>query len=222
MNRRGLRGTCASQSRCGSPCTWQRKPSSAYFSARTIPDLASRSDASTSWQLFPMEETMPMPVTTTRLMRKTSSLRLGSVHENTSRSRTEGGYLVCFEEADPQVVSHIDDVAICLHDTIGDCQLQPAQDHPLQVDDVLDFAHAGHDHASELDLADPKRAASARCADPAEEEPRKLPQRIEPQAPRHDRITREMALEEPVVPAVAGYLQLGGHLALAVRSPGLR
>src|SRR5471032_62694 len=112
IKRRALRGTCASQSRCGCPCTWQRKPSSAYFSARTMPDFASRSDASTSWQLFPIEETMPMPVTTTRLMRKTSPLHLGSVHENTSRSRTERRHLVGFEQADPQIIGHIDHGAI--------------------------------------------------------------------------------------------------------------
>ena len=34
----------------------------------TMPDLASRRLASTSWVLLPMDETMPMPVTTTRLM----------------------------------------------------------------------------------------------------------------------------------------------------------
>ena len=34
----------------------------------TMPDFASRSDASTSWVLLPMDETMPIPVTTTRLM----------------------------------------------------------------------------------------------------------------------------------------------------------
>jgi hypothetical protein len=33
-----------------------------------MPDFASRRLASTSWALFPMEDTMPMPVTTTRLM----------------------------------------------------------------------------------------------------------------------------------------------------------
>ena len=36
--------------------------------AATMPDLASRRDASTSWVLLPIEETMPIPVTTTRLM----------------------------------------------------------------------------------------------------------------------------------------------------------
>jgi hypothetical protein len=33
-----------------------------------MPDLASRKEASTSWVLLPMDETMPIPVTTTRLI----------------------------------------------------------------------------------------------------------------------------------------------------------
>ena len=33
-----------------------------------MPDFASRSEAVTSWVLLPMEETIPMPVTTTRRM----------------------------------------------------------------------------------------------------------------------------------------------------------
>ena len=33
-----------------------------------MPDLASRKLASTSWVLLPMDETMPIPVTTTRLI----------------------------------------------------------------------------------------------------------------------------------------------------------
>ena len=57
----------------GAPCTWQRKPSSAYLSARTMPDLASRKLASTSWVLLPIDETMPIPVTTTRLMNASSA-----------------------------------------------------------------------------------------------------------------------------------------------------
>src|ERR1700758_3522715 len=62
------RSTASLGSSVGAPCTWQRKPSSAYLSARTMPDLASRSDASTSCALLPMDETMPIPVTTTRLI----------------------------------------------------------------------------------------------------------------------------------------------------------
>jgi len=72
-NRMARRSTTLSASRLGAPCTWQRKPSSAYLSARTIPDLASRRLARTSWVLLPIDETMPMPVTTTRLMQAPSA-----------------------------------------------------------------------------------------------------------------------------------------------------
>jgi hypothetical protein len=33
-----------------------------------MPDFASLSEASTSWVVFPIEDTIPMPVTTTRLI----------------------------------------------------------------------------------------------------------------------------------------------------------
>jgi hypothetical protein len=68
------RSTASLGSSVGAPCTWQRKPSSAYFSARTTPDLASRRLAKTSWVLLPMDETMPIPVTTTRFMLASSAL----------------------------------------------------------------------------------------------------------------------------------------------------
>ena len=38
-----------------------------------MPDLASRSEASTSCVLLPMDETMPIPVTTTRLIESLSN-----------------------------------------------------------------------------------------------------------------------------------------------------
>src|SRR3954447_20385379 len=68
-----LRSTVSDGSSEGAPCTWQRKPNSAYLSAREMPDLASRRFASTSWVLLPMDETMPIPVTTTRLMLASSA-----------------------------------------------------------------------------------------------------------------------------------------------------
>ena len=79
----------------------------------------------------------------------------------------------------------------------------------------------GHDHAGELDLADAERAAPARRAEPAQEEARQLPQRIQAQAARHHRIALEVAGEEPVEGRVAGNLELGHDLALAVRAAGL-
>src|SRR6476660_912369 len=68
--RAARRSTIDSQSICGGACTWQRKPSSAYSGAATTPDLASRREASTSLVLLPMDETIPIPVTTTRRIRQ--------------------------------------------------------------------------------------------------------------------------------------------------------
>src|ERR1700681_1428427 len=67
-NRIARRSMTPAGSSVGAPCTCERKPSSAYLCARVIPDLASWRLASTSWVLFPMDETMPIPVMTTRLM----------------------------------------------------------------------------------------------------------------------------------------------------------
>src|SRR5262245_30761864 len=140
MNRRALRGIMFSHSRLMAPCTWQRKPSSAYFSARTMPDLASRSEASTSWVLFPIEETIPMPVTTTRLIEvpfPASSQRPAPVRSCRPPAvlfRLSGRYGLFsrFEQANAQIGGSVDDLAIGLHDAIGDGELQPAQNHPLQ------------------------------------------------------------------------------------------
>src|SRR5450756_1167045 len=62
------RSTDPAGSSVGMPCTWQRKPRLANSSAWVIPDLASRRLARTSCVLLPMDETMPIPVTTTRLI----------------------------------------------------------------------------------------------------------------------------------------------------------
>src|ERR1700752_5150025 len=75
------RSTASLGSSVGAPCTWQRNPSSAYLSARTTPDLASRRLARTSWVVLPMDETMPIPVTTTRLMIASSAFGLLFEHD---------------------------------------------------------------------------------------------------------------------------------------------
>ena len=52
----------------GSPHTWQRNPCSANSCENVIPDFASRSELATSSVLLPIGDTIPMPVTTTRLI----------------------------------------------------------------------------------------------------------------------------------------------------------
>src|SRR5476649_1522735 len=118
----------------GAPCTWERKPSSAYFSARVIPDFASWRLASTSWVLFPMDETMPIPVMTTRLM-IASPCRLRFVCQHflcVSRRQTEGrlaGALgsrlrcgILLEQPDPQILRAIDNLAIGRKPPVGDAK----------------------------------------------------------------------------------------------------
>src|SRR5258705_10480262 len=61
-------GTRGSHSICGGAWTWERKPSSAYSGAAPAPGRAPRREARTSFVLFPMAETMPIPVPPARRM----------------------------------------------------------------------------------------------------------------------------------------------------------
>ena len=71
-----------------------------------MPDFASRSEASTSCALLPMDDTMPRPVTTTRRMPLCSSLRpLSGWNRPTLRS-----------------VAVIDRFAVGLQHAIGDAK----------------------------------------------------------------------------------------------------
>src|SRR3954467_3379918 len=63
------RSIMADGSSVGAPQTWQRKPCSAKESEKLMPDLASCREVCTSLALLPIDDTMPRPVTTTRLIR---------------------------------------------------------------------------------------------------------------------------------------------------------
>src|SRR5262245_11062544 len=197
MKRRALRGTMLSHSICGAPCTWQRKPRSLYVSDAAMPDRASRREANTSWGLFPILETIPIPVTTTRLIlypsyaapphRAGSRLAtLGSLVRISGPGRTR--LLIGVEQADAKVRRRVDDLPIGHEPSVGDGELELAQDDALQVDHVLDLLDRRQHHAAELDLAHPERAAAARSAEPAQEKAGQLPQRVESEATGHDRI----------------------------------
>src|SRR5207302_9237857 len=67
MKRRSLRSTGGSAARSGMPATSLRKPASANSFTRSMPLRPWRSAATTSSMVLPMQETMPRPVTTTRL-----------------------------------------------------------------------------------------------------------------------------------------------------------
>src|SRR5262249_19999119 len=166
MKRRALRGTMPSHSMWGSPCTWQRKPSSAYFSARTMPDFASRNEAMTSCVLFPMEETIPIPVTTTRRIETPSPCLLPPLRHRSalqltrmSRSGAVGvvscgrGLFSALEQPEAKIRGGVNHLSVRLHDPVRNRKLELAQDHALQVDYILHGPGRGNDHAGKFHLA---------------------------------------------------------------------
>src|SRR5215468_4711302 len=179
MKRRALRGTIASHSRLGAPCTWQRKPSSAYFGANTIPERASRREASTSWVLLPIEDTIPIPVTTTRLIARpflASPCRSSPCQTRLRDHAPLGRWLLAgLEQPDTKVGRRVDHAVIGLHHPVGNGELQSTQDHPLQVDHVFDGLGRRHHHPGKLDLPHAQRPTLAGSAEPTQEKAGQLP-----------------------------------------------
>src|SRR5262245_53720966 len=171
-----------------------------------MPDLPSLREARTSWVLLPIEDTTPMPVTTTRLMQDLASHCRAVVSPTwgagqsavASASRRGGSLLPRHEQADLEVGGGVHHLAVSLHDPVCDRQLELAQDHALQVDHILQHFGGGCDHANELQLADAEGASLAGGAEPAQEEARELPQRVQRQAARHHGVTLEVAGENPL------------------------
>src|SRR3984893_4168727 len=150
------RSTLSLGSSVGAPCTWQRKPSSPYLSARTMPDLASRNDATTSCVLLPMDETMPIPVTTTRFM---CASRENSCAAR--RSRFVRLRLHVAEQTDLEVERAIDHRTVRREPAVGDAEHELGAHHAFDVDAVDDVLHGRQHLARKFDLAHAQRAASA-------------------------------------------------------------
>ena len=94
-----------------------------------MPDLASCSEACTSSALLPIDDTMPRPVTTTRLMRKL----LAVTHAGRS------GAPVLLGQADPEVGGLVYGLAVGLQPAIADAEHQPAAHDALEIDAVFDL-----------------------------------------------------------------------------------
>src|ERR1700732_2195125 len=169
----------------GAPCTWERKPNSAYLSARVIPDFASWRLARTSWVLLPMDETMPIPVMTTRLMNASSASRCVERALLPPSTSARLHHFVA-EQTDLEVHRPIDDRAVRRQPTIGDAEHELAAHDPLDVDAVDHVLDRGQNLAGEFQLPQTERASLAGSAQPAQEEAQQLPERIEAQAAGHD------------------------------------
>src|SRR5487761_47629 len=149
----------------GAPWTWQRKPSSAYFSAFTIPDRARRSDSSTSSIVLPIEETIPIPVTTTRLISSASQER------RTSNRRNGGG----LEKTDPKILGFVDSPVVRFEPAVCHAQHELASEDPFEINSVDDLFHAWQNLVGEFHFADAERPASARRPEPTQIETHELP-----------------------------------------------
>src|SRR5690242_14192673 len=128
-----------------------------------MPERAWRRLSVTSSALLPMEETMPRPVTTTRLIQVPEWWSDGSGSSRGAlcqRGRGVG------EQADLQPLGFIDHLAIHFHDAVGDAHHQLAHDYALQIDDVGDLLGGGQHHAGELHFIHAQRAAAANTAHP--------------------------------------------------------
>src|SRR6476619_4044439 len=152
-----------------------------------MPDFASRNEASTSWALLPIEDTMPMPVTTTRLITSSSALKMIRV-PGSRRSRTGGSFFARMEQAHAQILGGIDRIAVGFKPAVAGAKGKFSPDHPLQLDDVFQLLHGRQHHAGEFDLAHAECPALARSPEPSEEKAQKLPQGVEPEAARHHRV----------------------------------
>src|ERR1700730_2326031 len=202
----------AEGSSVGAPCTCERKPSSAYFSARVMPDFASCKLASTSWVLFPIDEAMPIPEMTTRLM-LASPCRYALVQFfRSSRCRA------LLEQADLQILRAIDNLAVHGKPPVGDAEHELCTHHSFDVDVVHNLANVRQHLTGKFELAEPERPAAAFAADPPQVETDHLPQGVKAETAGHHGIVLEMAAEEPEVRLD---VELGAHQALAVFPAGL-
>src|SRR5712692_8431891 len=177
-----------------------------------MPDLASRRLARTSWVLLPIDETMPIPVTTTRLMHASSASRCVERALLPPSTSARLHHFVA-EQTDLEVHRPIDDRTVRRQPTVGDAEHQLAAHDPLDVDAVDHVLDGGKNLAGEFQLPEPERASLAGGAEPTQEEAEQLPERIETQAAGHDRIALEMAGEEP---QVRPEIEYGANQAFAI------
>src|SRR5262249_49458896 len=155
---------------------------------------ASRKLASTSWVLLPIEETIPIPVTTTRLI-SASSIQKGfakaAAITAAGSSRFRRRHLAGLEQADLEVGRAINHFAVGRKPAIGDTQNKFRAHDTLQFEPVYDLFHARQHLSGKFDLTGTECPAAARRPEPTKEEAEHLPERVQAQAARHHRIPFE-------------------------------
>src|SRR3569623_3162664 len=156
-----------------------------------------------------MDETIPIPVTTTRRMICLARFRVVALYPAVHRPRKfiPGAPLtelfsglhrrVLLKKSDLQIACAIDNLAIGRKPPIGHAKHELGAHHPLHVDVVLNLGDIRQHLAGEFQIAKTKRAPASGAAAPAEEEANHLPQCIEAEAARHHRVAIEVAAEKP-------------------------
>src|SRR5258708_14673255 len=116
-----------------------------------------------------MDETMPIPVMTTRLMEASSALDANSRPQNrgwldkSARSRRTGLHRVgVAEQADLEIQRLVDHRAVRRKPAVGDAEHQFRAHHPLDFEAVDHLLHGRQHLAGKLEFAEAKRAALAR------------------------------------------------------------
>src|SRR5215471_2115031 len=178
-----------------------------------MPDFASRRLASTSWVLLPMDETMPIPVTTTRLMPASLTISSRYAPRRISELGVRLHCRILAEQSDLEVEGAVDHRAIRGHPAVGDAKHELRTHHPLHVDSVHDLLDGRKHLSRKFEFAQAERAALTVSAEPTEEKPDQLPERVEAQASGHHRIAFEVAGEEP---KVGLDVEFGPHQAFSV------
>src|SRR5262245_44745651 len=123
-----------------------------------------------------MDETMPIPVTTTRLI-----FRLVLVVSLAVRARPPGSSGLArlrrgvVDQSDFEVERLEDYRAIGGEPAVGNAKNKPGPHHAFDVDAIYDILHGRQHLARKFDLAHAERTALARSAEPAEEEAEHLP-----------------------------------------------
>src|SRR5687768_18323791 len=108
-----------------------------------MPGVAVRRLCSTSAMLLPIEDTIPIPVTTTRLMPVRSPCCSGLLCGHQGRKKPDAEVL-CFG----------DKVAVGFHKPLGDPQCDLRADNAADVDTILHLIDVVGDLSREFDLAD--------------------------------------------------------------------
>jgi hypothetical protein len=138
-----------------------------------------------------MDETIPIPETTTRLM--PLSIYLNRLNATKAADRLTYG------TADAKVGRLVDGLAVGFQPAVADPEHQLGLHHALQIDPVFNQLDV---RAAPCRRTSPRRRrvrAAAFAADPAQEEPEQLPERVKAEAPGHHGIALEVAGEEPEV-----------------------